>query len=642
MGEDERKTRQGKENEGNTRITAIAFEISNADSISRIEECGFFLTISKTSSFKSLSVDGLPDLVMILTCPCSLNFAPILFTESGAVFTFGRSRFADNVPSHFYIRNDPVVEITCGDEHTAVICQKGRVFVFGNNDFGQLGLGHKNVTVKPSCVKSLKPERAVHIACGRAHTLVSTGQMSAFDIKLLKHCHNEVETLAHVLGSCPHDEALQNATHHQVRSIIATALKDADYNTFEEVHGLSVTGSTRRIDIIAFKESTRSGFIIGPTVRFETNEEQPAEVDKEKKNIYNPTIPYCLQKYQLEELEVIGLLVGARESGKLFAWGNNSDGQLGVGDIADRAAPTRVVGIHSDIAQLSAGCLSSAALTVNGQVYVWGSNSDGQLGLPETSECLSPVLLPFDQRIVHISCGYYHTAFVTESGALYTCGESESGKLGLPDSLTNITTPQKVTLAVPVKSVYCGGNHTIALTVDGEVYAFGNNFNGQLGLGAEVTQFILPTKVISLEGLMVTTVSCGESHTAFVTDRGGLYTCGESRHGKLCNEQDNNNQSVPVPMKASKFKGYMVAKPDRSHLVPVAWQQWSEMEALIPSPAACEVRSVIKFFNAQNIAPIEIHRQLCQVYGPNIMSKQMVRHWCRQFSEGRQSVHSAH
>ncbi|KAJ4433038.1 hypothetical protein ANN_15295 [Periplaneta americana] len=63
------------------------------------------------------------------------------------------------------------------------------------------------------------------------------------------------------------------------------------------------------------------------------------------------------------------------------------------------------------------------------------------------------------------------------------------------------------------------------------------------------------------------------------------------------------------------------------------------MEALIPSPAACEVRSVIKFFNAQSIAPIEIHRQLCQVYGPNIMSKQMVRRWCRQFSEGRQSVH---
>ncbi|GFT16707.1 uncharacterized protein TNCV_1333271 [Trichonephila clavipes] len=63
------------------------------------------------------------------------------------------------------------------------------------------------------------------------------------------------------------------------------------------------------------------------------------------------------------------------------------------------------------------------------------------------------------------------------------------------------------------------------------------------------------------------------------------------------------------------------------------------METLIPSPAACEVRSVIKFLNAQKIAPIEIHRQLCQVYGLNIMSKQLVLRWCRQFSEGRQSAY---
>ncbi|GLH14492.1 Uncharacterized protein GBIM_18881, partial [Gryllus bimaculatus] len=45
---------------------------------------------------------------------------------TGAVFTFGRSRFADNVPSHFFIRNDPVVEIACGDEHTAVVCRSDK------------------------------------------------------------------------------------------------------------------------------------------------------------------------------------------------------------------------------------------------------------------------------------------------------------------------------------------------------------------------------------------------------------------------------------------------------------------------------------------------------------------------------------
>ncbi|KAJ4435965.1 hypothetical protein ANN_18588 [Periplaneta americana] len=70
--------------------------------------------------------------------------------------------------------------------------------------------------------------------------------------------------------------------------------------------------STRRIDTIAFKISTRSGFIFDPTVRFGTNEEQPAEIDKKNKNIYNPIIPYYLKNYRLIKVEVIGLLVGAR------------------------------------------------------------------------------------------------------------------------------------------------------------------------------------------------------------------------------------------------------------------------------------------------------------------------------------------
>ncbi|GFV63574.1 HTH_48 domain-containing protein [Trichonephila clavipes] len=64
------------------------------------------------------------------------------------------------------------------------------------------------------------------------------------------------------------------------------------------------------------------------------------------------------------------------------------------------------------------------------------------------------------------------------------------------------------------------------------------------------------------------------------------------------------------------------------------------METLISSPAASEVRSVMKFLNAESIAPIEIHRQLCQVYWLNIMSKQMVRRWCRTATAGSDVVQS--
>ena len=73
----------------------------------------------------------------------------------------------------------------------------------------------------------------------------------------------------------------------------------------------------------------------------------------------------------------------------------------------------------------------------------------------------------------------------------------------------------------------------------------------------------------------------------------------------------------------------------------VASLQRLKMQALISAPADCEVRSVMKFLNAQSIALIEIHRQLCQVYGPNVMSKQMVHRWCRQFTAGQQHEESS-
>ena len=66
-----------------------------------------------------------------------------------------------------------VVLIACGDEHTAVVTETGRLFTFGSNEWGQLGLGHNNNVIKPSCVKTLKPDLVTAVACGRHHTIVA-------------------------------------------------------------------------------------------------------------------------------------------------------------------------------------------------------------------------------------------------------------------------------------------------------------------------------------------------------------------------------------------------------------------------------------------------------------------------------------
>ncbi|KAJ4441730.1 hypothetical protein ANN_11588 [Periplaneta americana] len=86
-----------------------------------------------------------------------------------------------------------------------------------------------------------------------------------------------VETLAHVLGSCSFGETLRNSRHHKIRSTIAICLKSNGYTTFEEVHGIADTGSHRRIDIITFKLGETKGYILDPTIRFETHQNQPEE-----------------------------------------------------------------------------------------------------------------------------------------------------------------------------------------------------------------------------------------------------------------------------------------------------------------------------------------------------------------------------
>ena len=101
---------------------------------------------------------------------------------SGAIFTFGKSKFAENAPSKFWIKRDQIIAMSCGDEHTAVVTQTGRLFTFGSNEFGQLGLGHNDNVLKPSCVKVLKPDKVLAVACGKGHTVVAmaSGRLWSF------------------------------------------------------------------------------------------------------------------------------------------------------------------------------------------------------------------------------------------------------------------------------------------------------------------------------------------------------------------------------------------------------------------------------------------------------------------------------
>jgi alpha-tubulin suppressor-like RCC1 family protein len=182
--------------------------------------------------------------------------------------------------------------------------------------------------------------------------------------------------------------------------------------------------------------------------------------------------------------------------GSLYTWGDNRSGQLGHGTTGTTyvRAPTLVPPFGpagSSIAALAVGDFHSAALLSNGSLYTWGQNSSGQLGLGDTADRSIPTLVPgfpaTGTTITAIALGEKHSAALLSDGSLYTWGDNSSGQLGrVVSDAAPAQTPHRVTFPDPterVTAIALGGNHSAALLSDGSLYTWGWNNVGQLGLG---------------------------------------------------------------------------------------------------------------------------------------------------------------
>jgi len=199
-------------------------------------------------------------------------------------------------------------------------------------------------------------------------------------------------------------------------------------------------------------------------------------------------------------------------NGNLYTWGSNSSGNLGLGYTGNYhrmfntealASPRRVQGI-SNVVAISIGNGHSLALTAEGNLYSWGSNSHGQLGFGDTGHNVFrryPQRIPSISNVMAISAGDRYSAAVTASGHLYTLGRNDSGKLGHGQSDSNIylTTPTRVQGISNVVSVELGNDHSAVITANGNLYLWGNNTAGKLGLGdsGSNTNRNTPTRVRS-------------------------------------------------------------------------------------------------------------------------------------------------
>ncbi len=233
---------------------------------------------------------------------------------------------------------------------------------------------------------------------------------------------------------------------------------------------------------------------------------------------------------------------GVRTDHTLWCWGDNSAGQLGLGDRTTHAVPSRV-GTESNWAQVSAGGLYgdyTCAVRTDKTLWCWGDNFAGKLGLGDTRNRVVPSRVGTRSDWAQVSAGSYHTCAVRTDNTLWCWGVNFAGQLGLGDRTTRAV-PSRVGTRSDWAQVSVGSYHTCAVRTNNSLWCWGYNYVGELGLGDRTTR-TLPRRVGTRSSWAQ--VSAGSSHTCAVRTNNTLWCWGDNYVGKL-GLGDTTTRTVP-------------------------------------------------------------------------------------------------
>jgi alpha-tubulin suppressor-like RCC1 family protein len=270
--------------------------------------------------------------------------------------------------------------------------------------------------------------------------------------------------------------------------------------------------------------------------------------------------------------------VAVTDDNLIFTWGLNTEGQLGTNDLEPRLLPTAVNDLNGVltgkvIVEVAVARGFTMVRTQDDLLFGWGMNIYGQLGTGSTSlRSLVPVATLMGgmagKTLKRIVCSGWHTLALTAEGNVFAWGYNGYGETGAAGYSGANPTPLLVAgvgtaSARPVQDISGGFYHSVALLQDGTVYGWGLNSSGQLAVGpnqysyTNVPQAALTSGVLA--GKTVNAIASGDYHVLVLASDGRLYAWGSNGSNELGNGGTTTALS-PVAVTMTAFGGKTISK----------------------------------------------------------------------------------
>ena len=240
--------------------------------------------------------------------------------------------------------------------------------------------------------------------------------------------------------------------------------------------------------------------------------------------------------------------------GELFSFGGNDSGQLGIGSFEDSNFPQKIQFPNEEIQFFECGIDYVICKTVD-NIYFWGSCENGKITSATTPNS-SKLTIPFrctnwPEDIVDIKCGIGFNLVLTSKGTVYSSGNNYNGQLGRNTSDRYSNSLEKIENLPEILRIECGFLHSMCLDVNDNLYIFGANSYGQLGIGNNENR-IDPTKHPLLSNII--DISSKGFHTFVKTSSNEIFAFGSNQTSQIGIETKNNNQLLPVQVLKGKEK----------------------------------------------------------------------------------------